>query len=210
MMTGVFSHCEALRMRGSHLQEHDCVWPRVATLLLIVSILLMHGPASAQGEALPPRAQWRASSSAGENPALASAYAIDGDIKTRWGGSFSPGHWLQVDFGRIARVGGVVISWDSGFTESYLIQSSLDGRQWQTASDIDDGFGVRPAIFGMLMREGIRVGDLPTASGVLTMSARQQDGTLRVTLAPGLRPPTCGGVAVANTASPSDDRRQSV
>ena len=76
-----------------------------------------------------------------ENPALASAFAIDGDTRTRWGGSFSPGHWLQVDFGRIALVGGVVIRWDSGFTESYLIQSSLDGKQWQTASDIDDGSG---------------------------------------------------------------------
>jgi hypothetical protein len=61
-------------------------------------------------------------------------------------------------------------------------------------------------IFGMLMREddarlqllpgappswvagkGLRIGGLPTAYGTLSMAARQQDATLRVTLEPGLR-----------------------
>jgi len=28
---------------------------------------------------------------------MASAFAIDGNVTTRWGGAFSAGHWLQVD-----------------------------------------------------------------------------------------------------------------
>ena len=35
--------------------------------------------------------------------------------------------------------------------------------------------------------KGLRIGGLPTAYGTLSMAARQQDATLRVTLEPGLR-----------------------
>ena len=47
------------------------------------------------------------------------------------------------------------------------------------------------------------MGDLPTAFGVLTMSARQQDGTLRVTLAPGLRATTQLAVAWPSRIRPA-------
>ncbi|HMN47106.1 MAG TPA: discoidin domain-containing protein [Povalibacter sp.] len=109
-----------------------------AALAFIASLMPGNGVAA---QALPPRAQWHASASVVDNPALAPAYAIDADQKTRWGGPFSPGHWFQLDLGKEADIGGVVIRWDSGFTETYLIQASTDAQRWQTVADIDDGAG---------------------------------------------------------------------
>lgn len=90
---------------------------------------------------LPPRSQWHATSSSAQNPAMAASMAIDGDPASRWGGPFSPGHWLQVDLGRRAPVAGVQLQWDSGFARHYLIQYSDDGKQWRTAVRITDGSG---------------------------------------------------------------------
>lgn len=108
---------------------------RLFALAALVSI------ANAADESLPPRAQWRASSSSVETPAMAAAFAIDGDVATRWGGGFSPGHWFQVDLGRSADLGGVLIRWDSGFPRAYLIQDSMDGKHWHTAFETTDSSG---------------------------------------------------------------------
>lgn len=89
--------------------------------------------AAAAGDALPPRSQWHASSSSVETPATASAFAIDGDLQTRWGGAFSPGNWFQVDLGRAAGVGGVLIYWQYGAAKAYSIEDSLDGKHWHQA-----------------------------------------------------------------------------
>ena len=82
--------------------------------------LLACSAVQAGDDALPSRSEWRASSSSSQVAALAPAHAIDGDAKTRWGGTFSAGHWLQVDLGRESSVGGALISWDSGFAVSWV------------------------------------------------------------------------------------------
>jgi hypothetical protein len=82
---------------------------------------------------LPPRAAWRASSSSSETPAMTAAFAIDGDMHTLWGGAFSPGNWFQIDLGRAAHVGGVLIYWQYGAAKAYSIEDSLDGKQWHKA-----------------------------------------------------------------------------
>jgi hypothetical protein len=97
--------------------------------------------------ALPPRAQWHASSSSVETPAMAAAFAIDGDTATRWGGGFSPGNWFQVDLGRAASVGGVLIRWDSGAARAYSIEDSIDGRKWHTAFKTSDATAGTEYIF---------------------------------------------------------------
>ena len=61
-------------------------------LLLAAGCLLAHSTAAAEDKGLPPRTQWRTSSSSVETPAMASAFAIDGNDTTRWGGAFSAGH----------------------------------------------------------------------------------------------------------------------
>ena len=110
---------------------------RVAVL---AGLCLHLSVASAQG-GLPPREQWRATSSSSTQQTMVPPFGIDGDPTTRWGGPFSPGHWYQVDLGRTATVGGVILQWDYGFARSYLIQYSNDGQQWQTAFQTRDGSG---------------------------------------------------------------------
>lgn len=111
------------------------------SLLLTAACLLAHSTAAAEDQGLPPRTQWRASSSSVETPAMASAFAIDGNDATRWGGAFSAGHWLQVDLGSVASVAGALIHWDSGFAAAYLIQGSRDGHDWFTAYETSDAQG---------------------------------------------------------------------
>jgi hypothetical protein len=90
---------------------------------------------------LPPRSGWAATSSSQQVPALAPAHAIDQDETTRWGGSFSPGQWFQVDLGKLARIGGVRIHWDSGFAAAYSIQVSTDGQVFHPAYAVTDSPG---------------------------------------------------------------------
>jgi len=109
--------------------------------LLAAAALLACSEAFAEDLALPPRTQWHTSSSSVETPAMASAFAIDGDATTRWGGAFSAGHWLQIDLGSVASVAGALIRWDSGFAAAYLIQGSRDGHDWFTAYETSDAQG---------------------------------------------------------------------
>ena len=106
---------------------------RLGVLMMLAAACCGAPAAPAADTALPPRAQWRASSSSVETPATASAFAIDGDLTTRWGGAFSPGNWFEVDLGRAASVGGVLIYWQYGAAKAYSIEDSLDGKRWHKA-----------------------------------------------------------------------------
>jgi len=123
------------------------VTPGRLRLSAVALVLASTAPAHATDGSLPSRAQWQASASSRQVAALAPAYAIDGDETTRWGGTFSPGHWLQVDLGRAADVGGVRIHWDSGFAVGYRIQASLDGQQWRDVYASEDSRGATDYLF---------------------------------------------------------------
>lgn len=116
------------------------VWVCRAALVLTYTVW-QAGPAMATENTLPPRDQWKATSSSSETPAMAAPLGIDGDPATRWGGGFKPGDWYQVDLGSEALIGGAEIQWDTGYPKAYLIQYSLDGRQWQTAFETKKGMG---------------------------------------------------------------------
>jgi hypothetical protein len=124
----------------------------VTVLTGVVLGVLAGSLAYAADEALPPRSQWRASSSSGAQQSMEPALAIDGDESTRWGGAFSPGEWLQVDLSRTATIGGVLIHWDSAFAAAYLIRSSEDGQHWQTAYETADSQGGRDYVLFPVMR----------------------------------------------------------
>lgn len=98
-------------------------------------------PLAQAQQPLPPRAEWKASSSSTTNPAMAPAMGVDGNPKTYWGGPFSAGHWYQVDLGRTTPVGGVLIRWEGGFATHYLLRYSNDGQQWQDAVRVTGGKG---------------------------------------------------------------------
>ncbi|MGO4553467.1 discoidin domain-containing protein, partial [Stenotrophomonas sp. 2YAF22] len=107
-----------------------------AALLLGLSLA-----ATATAQNLPPRAQWQASASSQQVPAMAISHLIDNDPKTVTGGAFSPGHWFQVDLGKPAMLAGARLTWDVSNPEGYSLQTSLDGKQWQSAYVMGDSLG---------------------------------------------------------------------
>ncbi len=113
----------------------------VARAFLCMAVLFGARAIVAKDEGLPPRAEWRASASSIETPAMATAFGIDGDRATRWGGGFSAGHWYRIDFGRAVSLGGAMIAWDSGFARAFSLQMSDDGETWRTVYETRDGLG---------------------------------------------------------------------
>jgi len=124
-MSGIVFRAQSTRFGRRH----------AALVCLLAGVAGAH---AAQDDTFPPRSQWHASSSSVETPATASAFAIDGDMQTHWGGAFSPGNWFEVDLGRAAHVGGVLIYWQYGAARAYSIEDSLDGKQWHKAFATSD------------------------------------------------------------------------
>ncbi len=71
----------------------------------------------------------------------AAAYAVDGNIWTRWSSEFSDSQWIAVDLGRWTRVSRVELVWEAAYGKSYAIQVSADGRVWKTVHQTDAGQG---------------------------------------------------------------------
>ncbi|WP_211256494.1 immunoglobulin domain-containing protein, partial [Edaphobacter aggregans] len=61
---------------------------------------------------------------------LASKFAIDGDLTTRWGSAFSDPQSYQIDFGVPMTFNRAVINWDPSHATQYVIQVSNDGQSW--------------------------------------------------------------------------------
>ncbi len=113
--------------------------PRRLAQALLLPTLALAAAVSAQN--LPPRAQWQASASSQQVPAMAISHLIDNDPKTVTGGAFSPGHWFQIDLGKPALLAGARLTWDVSNPEAYSLQTSIDGKQWQTAYVMADSLG---------------------------------------------------------------------
>jgi|HubBroStandDraft_4_1064222.scaffolds.fasta_scaffold15945_2 hypothetical protein len=122
-------------------QVHNHSVARFSSLLAGLLSVLAASLASGADEQLPPRSEWRATSSATPHPGMTPAMAIDGDPVTKWDGSFAPGNWLQVDMGREAMIGGIILQWDEAYAREYKIQYSVDGKHWQIAFQTSDSLG---------------------------------------------------------------------
>jgi hypothetical protein len=91
--------------------------------------------------------------------------AIDGNDKTYWGGAFAAHHWLQVDLGAVADVGGVLLHWDSGFAASYRIVVSTNGQDWEDVFETTDGQGgVDYVFFPTRPARYLRLASLPLSA----------------------------------------------
>jgi RHS repeat-associated protein len=65
------------------------------------------------------------------NGSLAPAYAVDGDLTTRWGSAFSDPQWIYVDLGSSQSIGRVKITWTNiANASNYQIQVSNDASTW--------------------------------------------------------------------------------
>ncbi len=168
---------------------------RLGRRLLLLSAMSFSGINSGASTAtLPPRSEWRATSSSDEVRTMLPAFAIDGDESTRWGGAFSPGHWLQIDLGRASEIAGALIRWDYGFATAYQIQSSLDGRQWRPAyRTTQNRGGVDYVFFPAVPARYLRLASVPQTTeggvGVFEFEPLRADEAPRIEgLAPGEDP----------------------
>lgn len=133
-----------MMLHASDRKTIRAVTAGVARLLLLPT-LAWAGICSAQE--LAPRSQWQASSSSQQVATMAIGHLIDNDPKTVTGGAFSPGHWFQIDVGRPALLGGVRITWDVSNPEGYILQTSLDGKQWDLTYTMGDSLGGIETLF---------------------------------------------------------------
>src|SRR5712691_818922 len=83
----------------------------------------------------------RASSAA---PAGPPAAALDGDTHTAWRSLPQDAQWLALDFRERREYGGLVLDWDrENFATDYAVQTSDDGRRWETVYTVRSGHGGR-------------------------------------------------------------------
>jgi hypothetical protein len=60
----------------------------------------------------------------------AAAYAVDGNLGTRWSSGWSDPQWLEVDLGATHSVRKVVLNWEAAFGTAFQIQISVNGTTW--------------------------------------------------------------------------------
>ncbi|MCI9617831.1 MAG: cellulase family glycosylhydrolase, partial [Eubacterium sp.] len=72
------------------------------------------------------------SSSGAENEVFSAEKAVDGDKGTRWSSNFADDAWISVDLGKVYTINKVVLNWEGAYGESYIIQTSTDGKTWKT------------------------------------------------------------------------------
>ncbi|WP_251096359.1 discoidin domain-containing protein [Streptomyces sp. Caat 7-52] len=69
------------------------------------------------------------------------ANAVDGDRNTRWASDWSDPQWIQVDLGTRTTFRHVQLLWEASYAKAYSVQTSDDGRTWQTVRTVTDGNG---------------------------------------------------------------------
>jgi hypothetical protein len=90
-----------------------------------------------------------ASASSEESAATPATATVDGSATTRWASSLTPsdsGEWLSVNLGGVHDITKVVLDWEAAYATDYLIQTSLDGTNWSTATTRVLGDGGQDAL----------------------------------------------------------------
>src|SRR5262245_41674582 len=105
----------ALTLTPSQLLVRAALVCLISSWIACIAVQTVH----AEELPLPPRSEWRASSSAAASADTAPALAIDGNAGTRWGGAFTSEQWLQIDLGKAASIGGVLLQWDSNIAHRH-------------------------------------------------------------------------------------------
>jgi len=93
---------------------------------------------------IPPKNQWKATSSSGE-PRL----AIDDVYATSWISEPSVSSWLEIDLGETATLGGIEVYWGNIFVDVHGFEGSLDGQAWSPLCHTRHGEGGQN-VFGFL------------------------------------------------------------
>jgi CxxC motif-containing protein (DUF1111 family) len=66
--------------------------------------------------------------------------AFDGDSNSRWESAHKVApSWLTVDLGALSKLSSIQIDWERANADSYLVEGSLDNKQWQVLSNFSGG-----------------------------------------------------------------------
>ena len=66
---------------------------------------------------------------------------LDDDPSTRWSSAPRDSAWVVIDLQKVYEVRRVVLHWEASFASAYQIQSSQDGKFWNTIVAVTDGDG---------------------------------------------------------------------
>ncbi len=76
-----------------------------------------------------------------ENSSHPPQHANDGSLATRWSSQFADNQWLIIDLEASYEVQQVVLNWETAYGESYDLDVSLDGFNWETVFEERQGDG---------------------------------------------------------------------
>ena len=82
-----------------------------------------------------------ATSSSNEAPGTLPAYAVDGNLNSRWSSAFSDPQWIQIDLGSTQSICQVILRWETAAGKSYQIQVSNDAATWTSIYSTTAGAG---------------------------------------------------------------------
>jgi hypothetical protein len=79
--------------------------------------------------------------SSSENSTLSPQNVFDNNLESRWSSAFDDNQWLQIDFGEIKEIEGLLLYWQEASAESYAIYASTDCANWQLIYTQESGKG---------------------------------------------------------------------
>ena len=71
----------------------------------------------------------------------AAAFAVDGNVGTRWSSAHNEPNWIRVDLGSSRQISRVRLNWEAAYGRTYEIQTSPDGSAWTTRYSTASGDG---------------------------------------------------------------------
>ena len=82
-----------------------------------------------------------------ENSQHEAEFATDGNMGTRWSSLYQDGEWLKVDLGNSYDIHNIKLFWEAAHAESYTIDVSFDGFNWDTIFEENNGDGGLDSLF---------------------------------------------------------------
>jgi hypothetical protein len=79
--------------------------------------------------------------SSSENASVGGDKIVDNDTSTRWSSDFSDNEWAQINLGKTYTINKVTLNWEASYAKGYKIQTSEDGKNWNTVYETSNGKG---------------------------------------------------------------------
>lgn len=144
-----------------------------------------------------------------DNPTIVAAKATDGSLGTKWSSARQRAeHWLQVDLGSSRSVSRAIINWETGTSNDYRVEGSVDGSEWTELARVTTA---QPALkhvhdFGPVDVRYVRVAGLPATQYGLNIWELELYGGYTFDCAESLVVERDGSAVVSGVVSPVDPK----